>query len=53
MNDKFMGIIYLIVGILIVVVMLTVPWFYVYLVWIIAIALIIAGLYFLLLKKSY
>ncbi|MCE5215198.1 MAG: hypothetical protein LLF83_10835 [Methanobacterium sp.] len=53
MNDKLMGIVYLIVGILIIVVMLAVPWFYVYLVWIIAIALIIAGIYFLLLKKSY
>lgn len=53
MNDKLMGIIYLIVGILIVVVMLAVPSFYVYLVWIIAIVLIVAGIYFLLFKKGY
>lgn len=53
MNDKLLGIIYLIVGILIVVVMLAVPSFYVYMVWIIAIVLIIAGIYFLLLKKGY
>ncbi len=53
MNDKLMGIIYLIAGILIVVVMLAIPQFYVYLVWIIAIALIIAGIYLLLFKKNY
>lgn len=53
MNDKLMGIIYLIVGILIIVVMLAVPWFYVYLVWIISIVLIIAGIYLLLFKKEY
>ena len=53
MNDKLMGIIYLIVGILIIVVMLAVPWFYVYLVWIISIVLIIAGIYLLLFKKDY
>lgn len=53
MNDKLMGIIYLIVGILIIVVMLAAPGFYFYMVWIIAIALILAGIYLLLFKKGY
>lgn len=53
MNDKLAGIIYLIVGILILVVWFTAQQFYVYLVWIIAICLIIAGVYFLLFKKGY
>jgi len=53
MNDKITGIIYLIVGILILVVWFTASWFYVYLVWILAIGLIIAGIYLLLFKKSY
>jgi len=53
MNDKLLGIIYIIVAILIIVVMLAVPWFYVYMVWIIAIALLVAGIYLVLLKKSY
>jgi hypothetical protein len=53
MNDKITGIIYLIVGILILVVWFGVPQFFVYLVWIIAIILIIAGIYLLILKKGY
>ena len=40
-------------SILIIVIMLEVPWFYVYLIWIIAIGLIIAGVYLLILKNRY
>lgn len=53
MNDKLMGIIYLILGILIVVVWFTARWFFAYLVWIIAIVAIIAGIYLLIFKKGY
>lgn len=53
MNDKITGIIYLIIGILILVVYFAAQQFYVYLVWIIAIILIIAGVYLLLFKKGY
>jgi hypothetical protein len=52
MNDKLMGIIYILVGILIIVAMLAAPGFYVYLIWIIAIVLLIAGIYLLLFKKK-
>ncbi|MGA2676807.1 MAG: hypothetical protein ACLQG5_10235 [Methanobacterium sp.] len=51
MNEKLQGIIYIIIAILIIVIMLEVPWFYVYLIWIIAIGLIIAGVYLLIFKK--
>ncbi len=53
MNDKLTGIIYLIIGILILVVWCVAREIYVYLVWIIAIGLIIAGIYFLFFKKGY
>jgi len=51
MNDKIMGIIYLILGILIIVVWFTAMWFFDYLLWIIAIVAILAGIYLLFLKK--
>jgi hypothetical protein len=53
MNDKLMGIIYIIVAILIIAVILAIPNFYYYMVWIIAIALLIAGIYLLLFKNRY
>jgi hypothetical protein len=52
MNDKIMGIIYLILGILIIVVWFTAMWFFDYLLWIIAIVAILAGIYLLFLKKT-
>ena len=51
MDDKLMGIIYIIIALLIMVVYLGIPWFFVYLIWIIAIALLIFGVYLLILKK--
>jgi hypothetical protein len=51
MNDKLMGIAYIIVALLIMVVYIGVPWFFVYLIWIIAIILLIFGIYLLILKK--
>ncbi|MGO9387880.1 MAG: hypothetical protein ACLPWD_07535 [Methanobacterium sp.] len=51
MNEKLQGIIYIIVAILIIVIVLAIPNFYYYLVWIIAIGLLIAGVYLLILKK--
>jgi uncharacterized membrane protein len=53
MNDKLMGIIYLALGILIIVVYLVAPNFFVILLWIIAIVAIIAGIYLIFLKKGY
>lgn len=53
MNDKLMGIIYLILGILILVVYFVAPNFFVWLLWIVAIVAIIAGIYLLFFKKGY
>ena len=51
MDDKLTGIIYIIVALLIMVVYLGIPSFFDYLIWIIAIALLIFGVYLLILKK--
>ncbi len=53
MNDKLTGIIYLILGILIIVVYFAAPNFFVVLLWIVAIIAIVAGIYLLFLKKGY
>lgn len=53
MNDKIRGLIYLIIGILIIIVWFTHPWFYINLLWIIAIGLVIAGIYLLFFKRRY
>lgn len=53
MNDKLMGIIYLVLGILIIAVYLTAPNFFVVVLLIVAILAIVAGIYLLFLKKNY
>lgn len=51
MNDKLRGIGYIITALLIIVVYTGIPWFFVYLIWTIAIILLIFGIYLLILKK--
>lgn len=51
MNDKIACIAYIIIALLIMVVYFAARWFFVYLIWIIAIALLVLGIYLLLLKK--
>ncbi|MGZ7050249.1 MAG: hypothetical protein ACXVHO_09605 [Methanobacterium sp.] len=51
MNEKLMGIIYIIIALLIMVVWFAAQWLFATLIWIIAIILLIWGIYILLLKK--
>jgi hypothetical protein len=51
MNEKIMGSVYIIIALLIMIVWFASRWFFVYLIWIIAIALLILGVYLLLFKK--
>ncbi len=51
MNDKITGIIYIIIAILIIVVRFAVPSFFDYLIGIIAVILLIVGIYLLLFKR--
>lgn len=48
MNEKIMGICYIIVAVLILVVKYAVPQFFDVLIWLVAIGLLIGGVYFLL-----
>lgn len=51
MNDKITGIIYIIIALLIIVVKYGIPQFFDYLIWVIAIILLILGIYLVVLKK--
>ncbi|MGB9936846.1 MAG: hypothetical protein ACPK7O_03945 [Methanobacterium sp.] len=51
MNDKLTGIIYIVIALLIMVVYFAAQWFFVYLIWAIAIILLILGIYLLVLKR--
>lgn len=51
MNNKITGIIYIIVALLVIIVKLGFPQFFEYLLWIIAIILLIFGVYLLVFKK--
>jgi len=51
MNDRLMGIIYIIIAILIIVVKYGIPQFFDYLIWAIAIILLIIGIYMVFVKK--
>ncbi|MGF7118961.1 hypothetical protein [Methanobacterium oryzae] len=51
MNDKITGIAYIIVALLIMVVYFVARWFFVYLIWIIAIVLLIVGVYLFIFRK--
>ncbi|MBI5680630.1 MAG: hypothetical protein HZC47_07055 [Methanobacterium sp.] len=51
MNEKIMGIVYIIIALLIMVVYFAAQWFFVYLIWGIAIILLLLGVYMAFLKK--
>lgn len=51
MNEKIMGIVYIVIALLILVVKYGIPQFFDYLIWIIAIILLVAGVYMAFLKK--
>lgn len=51
MNEKLTGIFYIIIALLIIVVKFGIPWFFDYLIGIIAIILLVVGVYMVFLKK--
>ncbi len=51
MNEKILGSVYIIIAVLIMIVWFAARWFFVYLVWIIAIALLIYGAYLLFFRR--
>lgn len=51
MDHKITGAVYIIIALLIIVVKYGIPQFFDYLIWIIAIVLLIAGIYMLFIKK--